>query len=561
MSELDELLRFDVLRTELQALADEMAIRLMRSSFSAVIRDFLDFSTVLCDADGRVIAQGFALPLHLGAIPRAMEALRARFVEGLDPGDVVVLNDPYGGGMHLPDLFVMAPAHAAGRLVGYAVCVAHHADVGGRVPGGAAADSREIFEEGLRLPAVKLYAAGRVVADVERLIKANVRLPEVLWKDLSAQVASCRSGTEGLLELERRYGAQGFAEQCERLLSHSRRSLRAAVSSWPDGVYEYEDFEDNDGLSERIVPIHVRVTVRAGRISFDFAGTSPQVAGSINCTLSFTESACYAAVRALCPPDVPVNQGFFDDIIVHAEPGTLVHARFPAGVAARGVIGYRIIETIFGALAAALPDSVPAAGDGGTTGIRIGGFREDGTRFQFNDIVCGSWGARPGLDGLDGAAGIASNISNRPIESAEREDPVRIHAYGLVADSAGAGRFRGGLAVRRVVELLATEATLQLRSHRNRTRPYGLLGGEPGSLSATYLLRDGVRVQLPAKTTLRVRRGDVIEHVTASGGGIGPVSQRSADLIAADLADEKVTTTHHGVTNGSPLLREEAHES
>jgi N-methylhydantoinase B len=554
MSELATLLRFEILRTELQAAADEMAIRLMRSSFSPIIRDFLDFSTALCDSRGRMVAQGFSLPLHLGAIPRAVEAALERFPGGLEPGDAVLLNDPYTGGMHLPDLFLITPAHLSGRLLGYAVAVAHHADIGGRVPGGSAADSREVFEEGIRIPPVLVRRSGLLDRGLEQVIRANVRLPDVLWRDLEAQFASCNAGSAAIQALVARYGVEVFAEECERILAHTRTRVAAELATWPEGEYGFEDCEDHNGIEDRRVPIRVTVRIRDGRAEFDFAGTSPQVPGSINCTLSFTESACYAAVRSLCADDVPVNAGFIDQVTVRAPAGTVVNAAFPAGVAARGVIGYRIIETIFGALAGALSERVPAAGDGGTSGIRIGGFRDDGTRFQFNDIVCGAWGARPGLDGLDGAAGMAANISNRSIESAEREDPVRVHAYGLVPDSGGPGRHRGGLAVRRVVELLAPEATLQLRTHRNLTPPYGLRGGHAGHTSTTYLIRDGVRQLLPAKTTTQMRRGDIVEHVTASGGGVGPPEERDRALLEADLAEQKVSPERFAIDYPTVIL-------
>lgn len=556
MSRLTSLLRFEVLRTELQAAADEMAIRLMRSSFSPIIRDFLDFSTAICDRHGRMVAQGFSLPLHLGAIPRAMDATLRKMPEGLAPGDAVLLNDPYAGGMHLPDLFVITPAYLGEVLIGYSVAVAHHTDVGGRVPGGSAADSREIFQEGIRVPPVRVRRSGVIDVTLKDVLRANVRLPDALWGDLEAQFASCNAGADAMCALATRYGSDAFTEECDHILDHTQARLVAELQSWPEGDYGFEDCEDHDGLEDRPVPIRVTARIAGGGAQFDFEGTSPQVPGSINCTLSFTESACYAAVRSLCLDQIPVNAGFIKQVRVRAPEATVVNASFPAGVAARGVIGYRIIETIFGALADALPSRVPAAGDGGTTGIRIGGFRNDGTRFQFNDIVCGSWGARPGLDGLDGAAGMAANISNRSIESAEREDPVRLHAYELVPDSGGPGCNRGGLAVRRVVELLAPEAILQLRSHRNLTPPYGLHGGRSGHVSRTYLIRDGHREPLPAKTTVALRQGDIVEHVTASGGGIGPPEARDPTLINIDLAEGKVTAERIAVEH--PGLLSEA---
>lgn len=541
MSRLEDILRFEVLRGEMLAAADEIAVRFARSSFSPVIRDYLDFSTALCDPDGRVIVQGFSLPLHLGAIPAAMASVLEAFPAGLQRGDLAVLNDPYAGGMHLPDLFVVAPAHDGRNLVGYAVVVAHHTDIGGRVPGGSAADSREIFEEGLRLPPVLLQQAGEPNRALEAVMRANVRLPDVLWRDLGAQRAGCLAGAEALVELAQRYGLDRYRESLEEIVGHGRRGLLAELGEWPTGTYSFSDVEDHDGINDRPVTIAVTVEVGPHEIVFDFSGTDEQVQGSINSTLSFTESACYAAVRALCSDDIPVNAGFVEPIKVIAPEGTVVHARFPAGVAARGVIGYRVIEVIFGALAKALPDRVLAAGDGGTSGIRIGGFGSDGKRFQFNDLVCGAWGARPGLDGIDGAAGVAANVANRPVEAVEREDPVRVHEYGFVDDTGGPGRYRGGLAVRRTIELLAPSGRLNLRTHRNVTAPYGLQGGESGTTSSTFLIRDGQRSLLPAKVTMDIEQGDIIEHTTASGGGMGPPADRDDEQTLDDLADGKIS--------------------
>lgn len=540
MTRIGEVLTLETIRAALGTITDEIAVRFTRSSLSPVIRDYLDFSTAICDPAGRVVVQGFSLPLHLGAIPRAVEAVLAAFPDGLGPGDVAVLNDPYRGGMHLPDIFVVCPAHAASGLVGYVVVVAHHIDIGGRVPGGSAADSREIFEEGLRLPPVLLVEGGRRNAALEAVIRANVRLPDVLAHDLAAQEAGCRAGVEALVTLADRHGP-AYHHALAEIVEHGRRGLAATLARWPAGTYTFEDVEDHDGVSDVPVPIKVTVTVSPTKVAVDFTGTSPQVRGSINSTLSFTESAAYAAIRSLCDDDIPVNAGFTSLVEVTAPEASVVNAAFPAGVAARGVIGYRIIESIFGALAGALPGRVPAAGDGGTSGLRIGGFDAAGRRFQCNDLVCGSWGAHPSHDGLEGAAGMAANVSNRPVEVLEREDPVRVLEYGFVPDTGGAGRFRGGLAIRRSLQLLAPEAVLNLRTHRNRTPPYGLEGGEPGTTSATYLIRGGERRVLPAKATVALVAGDVVEHTTASGGGVGEPADRDRSAIAADVADGKLS--------------------
>ena len=540
MSALRDVLRFEALRGELQAVADQVAIRFARSSLSPVIREYLDFSTAICLPDGRMLAQGFSLPLHLGAVPRAMRAVLDRWEDELVDGDLVIVNDPYHGGMHLPDIFAVAPSFTGGELIGFLVVVAHHIDIGGRVPGGSGSDSREIFEEGLRLPPVKLYQAGVHNLALEEVIRANVRLPDILGGDLAAQISGCRQGAAALAELAQRYGRDEFAAEAENILDHGRRSLENELRGWPEGEYTFGDVEDHDGLSDNPVPINVTVRVGGGRIEFDFTGSSPQVAGSINATLSFTESACYAAVCALARDELPVNAGFMEQVTVMAPEASIVNAAFPAGVAARGVIGYRVIESIYGALSSALPERVPAAGDGGTSGLRFGGF-VNGQRFQVNDIVCGAWGARPNSDGIDGAANMAANVANRAAEEIERNDPLLVRAYGFVDDTGGAGRYRGGLAVRRELELLAPEARLNLRSHRNITPPYGLQGGLPGTPSRTWLIRAGKRELLPAKVTVPLVQGDVIEHHTASGGGVGEPASREREALLDDLRDGKVS--------------------
>jgi N-methylhydantoinase B len=540
VSTLDDVLRFEALRGELQAIADQVAIRFARSSLSPIIREYLDFSTAICLPDGRMIAQGFSLPLHLGAVPKAMEAVNLRFSHGLDDGDLVILNDPYAGGMHLPDIFAVCPSFAERKLVGYLVVVAHHIDIGGRVPGGSGSDSREIFEEGLRLPPVKLYRGGHSDEALADVIRANVRMPEVLGGDLAAQVSGCRQGSAALSVLASRYGTSVFAEEAEAILDHGRRSLQSELRQWPEGRYTFTDVEDHDGITDVPVRIEVSVEISDGRIEFDFGGTADQVAGSINATLSFTESACYAAVCALAESELPVNAGFMEQVTVKARSGTVVNAAFPAGVAARGVIGYRVIECVYGALSAAMPGRVPAAGDGGTTGLRFGGYF-NGRRFQMNDIVCGAWGARPTADGIDGAANMAANVANRSAEEIERDDPLLVRAYSFVDDTGGAGEFRGGLAIRRALEVIAPHARLNLRSHRNVTAPYGLHGGLPGATSKTWLIRDGARELLPPKVTVDVREGDVVEHHTASGGGFGDPALRDRAVLEADVRDGKVS--------------------
>jgi len=536
-----DLITFEVLRNALAAAADEMALMVMRSARSSVVRELLDFAAALCDREGRLIAQGLSLPLHLGSIPDAIQAVRKRFGDNLVPGDLVVLNDPFHGGMHLPDIFLFKPIFHNGRLEGYAVVVAHHADIGGRVPGGGAADSTEIFQEGLRLPPLKIHAAGVPNEAIYDLIRLNVRLPDVVIGDLEAQVAGCRAGEHGLQALLTQYGPEVFRGYVAEILNYSERITRQEIMQWPDGDYEFTDFEDHDGRQAILVPVKVRVAIRGDGIRFDFTGSSAQVKGAINCTPSFACSAVYIAVRSLMRTPVPNNEGCFRPIEVVLPEGSIFNPRPPAAFAARGVMGYRILDAIFGAMARALPDRVPAAGDGGISGIRIGGYYPDGRAFQFNDIICGSWGASARHDGAEGMAHIATNISNQPIEILEAENPVQVLHYGFVPDSGGAGRHRGGLALERHLQFDGDEAVLQVRTHRRDVAPYGLAGGASGTTSRTWLGRAGNETLLDTKVTLTIRANDRIRHITAGGGGFGDALERDPALVLLDVRSEKLT--------------------
>lgn len=536
-----DLITFEVLRNALAAAADEMALMVMRSARSSVVRELLDFAAALCDRDGRLIAQGLSLPLHLGSIPDAIQVVRQRFGVKIAPGDLIVLNDPFHGGMHLPDIFMFKPIFFEARLEGFAVVVAHHADIGGRVPGGGAADSTEIFQEGLRLPPLKLHVAGVPDEAVYDLIKINVRVPDTVMGDLGAQVAGCMAGEHGLQALLQHYGVDVFHGYIDEILNYSERVTRQEIEHWPDGDFEFTDYEDHDGRQAVLVPVKVRVEIRGDRVRFDFTGSSPQVKGAINCTPSFARSAVYIAVRSLMRTPVPNNEGCFRPIEIVLPEGSIFNPRPPAAFAARGVLGYRILDAIFGAMAKALPGQVPAAGDGGISGIRIGGYHASGRAFQFNDIICGSWGAGASGDGGEGLAHIATNISNQPIEILEAENPVRVLHYGFVPDTGGAGRHRGGLALERHLEFTGTEAVLQVRTHRRDVPPYGLEGGDNGSTSETYLWRDGKESMLETKITLPIQKGDRIRHITAGGGGFGNPLERDPAAVVNDIRKEKIT--------------------
>lgn len=535
----------ELVKNALDAIVDEMAIALVRTAYSNNLKNSMDMSCALCDAEGRLIAQGLTLPLHLGSVPDAMAAVRRKFAGTIRPGDAFLLNDPFEGGTHLPDFYVLKPIYAGTDLVGWAVSIGHQLDVGGKTPGGNGCDATEIFQEGLRIPPVRLYAGGAPVEAVFDLIEKNVRVPREVLGDVRAQVAACLTGERGYLELLARHGRDGLGACTAALLDQAERLARHAIRAMPDGVYRFTDHIDEDGIDPDPIPIVVTVTVAGERLVADFTGSAPQVKGAINSPIPFTKSAVYACVRHLIGGDPPNNEGYFRPIEVVAPPGTVVNPVPPAPVAARGLTGFRIANAVFGALAQIAPDRVFACEVGGDTGVSIGGY--DGARrpFVFLEFLFGSWGGRPTRDGIDGCSSAVVNFSNNPIEVIEAEYPIRILRYGYLPDTGGAGRFRGGLALVREYRFEEAEGTLQLRTDRRRFLPYGLQGGCPGTPSRNLLNPDtpGAR-ELPAKCTLTLRRGDVFRHVYAGPGGWGDPFARDPEAVRRDVLEEKVTVEH-----------------
>jgi len=542
---------FAVVKSALDAIVDEMAYTVIRTARSEIVKDVMDYSAALCDARGRMVAQARTIAQHLGAIPDAMATVLRVFDGDIAPGDVVIMNDPYEGGMHLPDVFMFLPVFHAGALEGFAVVIAHQTDMGGRVPGSNASDSTEIYQEGLRIPAVKLYEAGRPSRAVMRIIEKNVRVPDRVLGDLGAQYAACRVGEREFLKLLARHGAATVRAYLDELLDYAERLTRAEIGAWPEGTYAFTDHLDSDGIDDAPVPLTVRLTVRGGRLTCDYTGSAPQVKAALNSTLSFTKSCTYLSVRSVLRQDIPNNAGVFRCIDVIAPEGTILNPRLPGACAARALTGYRLLDVMLGALAQVVPDRVPAAGEGGNTVLSIGGYTPERRPFVIVDMICGAWGGRPDRDGIEAITNPSQNMSNTPVEVLEAQHPIRIDEYALVPDSCGAGRWRGGLGLRRQYRLLNPEATLQLRSDRMRFRPYGLAGGKPGAPTRNVLNPDTAPREMPAKFATTLRRGDVIRHEQAGGGGHGDPLERDPELVAADALEEKVTLEYarreHGV--------------
>ena len=542
--ELSDPILLELIKNALDTIVDEMAIALVRTAYSNNLKNAMDMSCALCDAEGRLIAQGLTLPLHLGSIPDAMARVRQKFAGRTNPGDVFILNDPFEGGTHLPDFYIFKPIFLDGALVGWSASIGHQLDVGGKTPGGNGCDATEIFQEGLRIPAVKLYAAGEPVDAVFEMIDRNVRVPRQVLGDVRSQVAACLTGEKGYLKLIAQHGAARFQACTTTLLAQAERLARTAISRMPDGTYEFTDWLDDDGIDPDPIPLTVALTVAGDRMIADFTGSAPQVRGGINSPLPFTKSAVYATVRHLIGGDPPNNEGYFRPIDVIAPLGTIVNPVMPAAVAARGLTGFRLANALFGALAQIAPDRVFACEVGGDTGVSFGGYDRERRPFVFLEFLFGSWGGRPARDGVDACSSSVVNFSNNPIEVIESEYPLLIERYGYVPDSGGAGKHRGGLAVERQYRFLEATGTLQLRTDRRRHLPYGLAGGRPGTPSDNVLNPDGERRQLPSKCTLEIRQGDVFRHLLAGAGGWGDPLERDPELVLKDVLEEKLSADY-----------------
>ena len=532
-----------VVGNALASIADEMATTIFRTAHSTVVRDGMDFSAAICDPRGETVAQGVTVPFHLGSVPHAMSTLLAKWGDELRPGDVFVMNDPFDGGIHLQDIFVFKPIFYGDTLIGFATTTAHHGDVGGRLPGSSACDNTEIFQEGLRLPWLRLYDRGAPVEAVFEVIRANVRIPRMTLGDLAAQVAATSVGERALQALAARYTPDGLAAIEASLIDYTERLVRQEIATWPDGTATFTDYLDSDGIERRDVPITATVTIAGDEITVDLTESAPMVRGSLNSTRSFIQACVYQAVRCALTVEVPNTSGAFRPVHVLTKPGTIAEVVMPGASSMRGVTGFRAVDAVNGALAQLVPGRVPAAGEGGNTLAVFGGERPDGSgRFVYYELVVGTWGGTPEADGNDGLTNPASVAANIPVEVAESEFPIRIERYGLVPDSGGAGKHRGGLAVERAWRCLTPDTSLIVRSDRAAHPPYGLQGGQPGATSVNVLVHpDGSEETLPPMFSITIGEGDLFVHRTAGGGGFGDPAERDPRAVAEDLAEGKVT--------------------
>ncbi|HME19779.1 MAG TPA: hydantoinase B/oxoprolinase family protein [Acetobacteraceae bacterium] len=533
----------ELFRNAIAALGDEMVLTIYRTAYSGVLKNIMDYSAALCDAQGRLAAQGLALPGHLCSIPVALQAVLRHFGDDIAEGDILINNDPYDGGMHLPDIFIFKPLFAGGKPIAYAATICHHTDVGGRVPGSNASDSTEIYAEGLRIPPLKLYERGRANTTLFRMIDRNVRVPGRVLGDIRSQLAACEIAARGMADLVARYGADDVVALMGATMDYSERLTRHCLAELPDGEATFTDWIDDDQIDVgKPIPLVCTVRKRGDAMEVDWTGSAPQVKGAINNTWSYTAAMSFTAVKSVLSINMPNNDGVFRPIKVIAPSGTITNGKLPAACAARGLTGFRGVDCCFGALAKLYPDRVIAASEGGNTGITIGGYDKALQPFIYVDFLSGCWGGRPWADGLDGNTSMFANMASFSVEVIEAENPLEVLDYEFVPDTGGAGKFRGGMSQRKTWRMLADEGILQVRADRQTHRPYGLQGGGPGA-AGRNMLDPGLPTEqkLHAKLTMTLRKGQLFRHDLPGAGGWGEALERDLAPVAKDLRDGLVT--------------------
>jgi N-methylhydantoinase B len=534
----------EVVRNKLEGIANEMEMTLLKSSFSPIVKEGLDASASLFTPDGTTLAQACSIPIHLATLIPAVGNIIATYpVQTMQENDTFIVNDPYCGGTHLPDIAIVAPVFHRGRVIALSAAMTHHGDVGGMSAGSVPTNSTEIYQEGIRIPPLKLREAGAYNDTLVRLLRQNVRMPDTFMGDINAQIAACNVGARRLAELAEVFGAEELTAIFEDLLTRSELMTRKALAVIPAGTYCYVDYLDNDGIElDKPIRIEVAVTISGGNIEFDFTGTSPQVKGPMNCVRSGTLAAACFAVRAVTDPTIPSNGGCFRPLSLHLPEGTIVNPVEPAPVNARTATIKRITGCMIGALAQVVPQKVPAASAGELLVMAFGGRKSTGEQFIVGELVAGGSGASADSDGVDVIETDATNCMNLPAEAMEMEAPIRIHRIALRRDSGGAGMFRGGLGVVREYEVLEGEVSFSHRGERHFSAPAGVDGGGSGAMARSVIRRvDGKEEVIPSKIVTVLHKGDRLTVETAGGGGYGDPLKRDPERVAADVRNGKVS--------------------
>jgi N-methylhydantoinase B len=540
MAAIDPIL-FEVIRNALVAATDEMVLALKRSAYSTNIKTRSDFSCAFFDAQLRSVAQGFAQPVHLGSmVEQVPKAVLAYGPENLEAGDVIVTNDPHPSGVHLNDVSLVSPVHWEGKLLGYVANLAHHVDVGGGAPASIGA-FREVFQEGVIIPPVKLVSHGEIVDDIFRLVLAQIRSKHETGGDFRAQIAANATGVRRVQALVARHGFDTIRAAMEELLAYTERRARAEIAVLPHGVYEAEGFVDNDGYTDEPVRLRARVEIGDDGVSFDMTGSHPQRRAPVNSTYAMTFSACAYALKCLVDPDLPVNDGFYRLVRVNAPAGTVTNASWPAPVVGGWETQTRLVDVLFLALLPAFPQRLPAGTKAMMCQAGFGSLDvEAGSYTCFYDTFAGGYGGRFASDGPDAVQTHGQNTENAPVEETELNYPVQIDRLSLVEDSEGPGRFRGGLGLRKDYRF-DLHTTFTILADRDRSGPWGVFGGHAGRIAEYVHIRDGVETRLASKTTLDLVPGDVISVRTCGGGGYGAPEERDPERVLRDVREGKVS--------------------
>lgn len=549
----------EVMRNAFQSVAEEMGAALIRAALSTNIKDRRDCSTAVYTARGDLVAQAEHIPLHLGLMVSVVKKTLERFpVEALEPGDAVITNDPYISGSHLPDICMITPLFAGDRCLALLANLAHHVDVGGMTPGSMPTVSTEIFQEGIRIPPIKLRKRGQVDQAILDLIAHNVRTRYETYGDFQAQMAANNVGERRLEELVSKHGPEETCFYMEEIIHYAERRMRSRIRELPDGVFAFEDFLEGDGISEERMKIAVTLTIEGDRIRVDFTGTDRQAKGSVNSTRAVTLACVYFALKSVIDPDLPSSEGSSRPVEVITPEGTLVNPNFPAPVSNANInTSQRIADVVLGALAKAVPGRVPAASTGSMSNFTIGGVDpRTGEYYSYVETYGGGQGAMEDRDGMDGVHTNMTNTRNAPAEVIEIAYPLRVERYGLVADSEGPGRARGGMGMTREITILGHEAVITLGTERRALRPWGLCGGGPGGGSDCRIVTpDGEGKVLPTKVTMRVEPGTRVVLKTAGGGGYGPPVERSPQEVLRDV-EEGLISIRRAETEYSVAVRD-----
>ena len=545
MSVLADPTRLEVVKNALESIADGMAITVVRTSRSSVVRGGLDFSTGFLSSQGELVTQGMCLPMHMGGMSPALKACLDRYQGRIYPGDFLISNDPYEGASHLPDIFLFKPVFVGDVLLGYLCAMTHHTDIGGRVAGGNACDSTEIYQEGLRIPPLKLYERGEPNEALFRILEKAVRVPEKVMGDLSGQVAALYHGERELLRLVDRYGLEDLISYHQELLNYTEEFTRKAIRALPDGTWSFTDYVDDDGFSPEPIAIVVNLTKQGDQLHVDFTGTSPQCKGAIQPVFATTKAMVYAVVRTVLGGDIPNTGGYFRPVTVTAPEGTFLNPLPPAPVAARTLGCIRTVHAVYGAFAQMLPDRVFACSGGCELGVAMAGY--DKTRTPWKGWVLldfhneEAWGGSPWRDGFDGQATPTGNQTIIPVETIEAEQPIRIDEYGFAPDSEGVGKFRGGMGMVRTYRYLMDDTLVQMRADRMKKAPYGLNGGQSSYATRITITSSGETRGMPSKFLVTLNKEDVMRVEWPGGGGWGDPMERDPELVLQDAIAELIT--------------------